>query len=303
MERVLFSPKKIDYPLIFSLLPLAFLYGGALYLRRLFAKPKDFGVKIVSIGNLVIGGSGKTPFAIELINYFEAKGLKVGYLSRGYKRESKGLVAVKEGGEIVCDVRRCGDEAMVVAKECGCEVVVSEDRGEGIEYLKRRGVDLVILDDGFSKVNIKKFDILLEPYEIKNRFPLPAGGLREFYFTKKYANLVLKEGRDFKREVRVESRDKDRFLLVTAISKPQRLKRYLPSNVVGSYYLSDHSFFDKEIIEKKMKEVGANRILSTSKDFVKLEEFKLDIEVLELKLHINLEILREIERFVDEKED
>ncbi len=296
IERLFFAPKKFDYFIILLLTPFSFIYASTALLKRIFSKEKDFGIKIISIGNLLVGGSGKTPFAIALIHYFQ-ESKKIAYISRGYGRKSKGFVIVKENGEIKSNVYESGDEAMLVANECKCDVYVSEDRNTAILYAKNKGCDLIILDDAFSKA-IKKFDILLEPQTIKNYLPFPAGPFREFFFLRKKANLLLKENRDFKRIV-VTPKCNEKLLLVSAISNPNRLNPYLPPNIAGKLILKDHSYFDKKEIVNFMQKYNATKIITTQKDYVKLKNFKLPTLILSLQLQIEKKILKKIEEYVD----
>jgi len=300
-EELFFYPKLQHYLIALLLFPFSLIYGGINLFRVLFSKPKDYNIKIISIGNIIVGGSGKTPFAISLIHHLQKKypNLAITYISRGYGRESKGLVEVQHKRQILCDVKKSGDEAMLVALECKCDVIVSEDRVKAIKKAKANGAGLIILDDGFSKVAIKKFDILLMP-KIKNPLPLPAGPFREFSFMKKRAHLIVEEEKDYKRVV--ECIDcKGRLLLVSAIANPKRLEPFLPKNIVGRYLLSDHSYFQKEKIVQKMQEYNATKIVTTQKDLVKLKHFKLPIALLKLKLHINFKTLQEIERYINEE--
>ena len=293
-ERVYYNPKWYHYIISIMLLPLSLIYALVGLFKLFFSKPKDYGIKIISIGNITVGGSGKTPFAIELIKYF--KELKVCYISRGYGRVSKGLLWVKKEGKILQNVEQSGDEAMLVANSTNADVIVSKDRAKAIELAKGNGADLIILDDAFSKVNIKKFDILLEAKELKNRFVLPSGPLREFYFSRSRADLILKEEIDFKRVVEFENLS-DKMLLVTAIANPNRLEPYLPKGVVAKLILKDHSFFKKEQIIQKMQEIGVKTILTTQKDMVKLEEFNLPITLMKLRLNIEDKVFKEIDRY------
>jgi len=298
-EKLYYNPKWYYYIVAILLLPISFIYGLVGLVKSIFIKPKDYGVKIVSIGNLTVGGSGKTPFAIELINHFTNKyKSNIFYISRGYGRDSKGLVWVKKDGAILSSVKSSGDEAMLVAKECRCSVIVSEDRVKAINTAKESGADLIILDDAFSKVGIKKFDILLEPKELPNTLTLPSGPFREFSFAKKRASLILKEGIDFKREVEFVNLS-DRMLLVTAIANATRLDKYLPSGVVGRYILKDHAFFKKDKIIEKMQEVKAKTILTTQKDMVKLEHFNLNVSLMKLRLNIKRDIIKKIEEYYE----
>ncbi len=298
-ERVYYNPNWYHRLISYTLLPLSFIYGGVNFLKTKIQRAENYGVKIISIGNILVGGSGKTPFAIEVINHFYRKyNANITYISRGYGRGSKGLVWVKRDSIILTDVVRSGDEAMLVSKSCNCNVIVSEDRKKAILEAKRDGANLIILDDAFSKVGIEKFDIILEPEEYKNSLTLPSGPLREFRYAKKRAHLVLKEGIDFKRVVTIKNRT-DYMLLVTAIANPSRLDINLPKNLLGKYILKDHSYFNKDKIIEKMEAFAAKSILVTQKDLVKLDNFNLPISLMELRLDINKSIFSKLEEYYE----
>jgi tetraacyldisaccharide 4'-kinase len=266
-----------------------------MYFRRLITQKKDFDIPIVSVGNLIVGGSGKTPFVITLASRYK----DVTIISRGYGRQSNGLIEVSKKGEILTTVEQGGDEPMLMAKSLPyASVIVSEDRHEAIKLAKNQGAKLIILDDGFNRVEIKKFEILLEPETIKNYLPFPAGAFREFWFMKKYADIVVKEGKDFKREVSFEDLT-ERMILVTAISNPVRLDKYLPDNIVKKIYLEDHAYFDEETLKKALADNNATSILCTLKDRVKMQGFKLAISEMKLKLEIQNEIFIEINKYIE----
>ena len=294
-EEMLFHPKWYHYPVIILLLPLSLLYGSWMFFRRALSQKKDFGLPIVSVGNLIVGGSGKTPFTIVLASRYE----NVAVISRGYGRQSRGLVEVSRNGKILASVEESGDEAMLMATSLPkASVIVSEDRHKAIALAKEQGAALIILDDGFNRVEIKKFEILLEPENITNPFPFPSGPFREFFWTKKKADLLLKEGKDFKREVSYENLT-DKMLLATAISDPVRLDDYLPSGVIAKVYLEDHAYFDENMLAEKMYLYGAKSLLVTQKDLVKMKYFKLLISQIKLKLNIKEEIFSVIDQYID----
>ncbi len=223
-EEMFFAPKYYHYLFIVVLFPLSLLYGFFMFVRRKFTVKKSFGIAIVSVGNLIVGGAGKTPFVIALASRFHS----VSIISRGYGRMSTGLIEVSHNGKILVEVEESGDEAMEMAMALkGASVIVSENRHLAIKLAKSRGAKLIILDDGFNRVDIEKFEILLEPEKIYNYLPFPSGAFREFYFAKNDADIVLKEGFDFKRMVEFQNLS-ECMLLVTAISNPQRLDKYLP---------------------------------------------------------------------------
>jgi len=290
-----FSPKWYQYFIILFLLPFSFLYGSYMFVRRVSSTQIDFGIPIVSVGNLIVGGSGKTPFVIALASRYE----DICIISRGYGRLSSGLIEVSQKGNIVTTVEQSGDEAMLMALSLPyASVIVSEDRHKAIALAKEQGAKIIILDDGFNRVDIKKFEILLEPKNIKNYLPFPAGAFREFYWSNQYADVVAKEGETFLREVSFEDL-RERMVLVTAISNPARLDRYLPEGVVEKVYLEDHAYFDEQNLKNILEENNANSVLCTSKDKVKMAGFKLAISEMKLKLEIQDEIFTEIDKYVN----
>ena len=263
--------------------------------RRMITQKKDFGIPIVSVGNLIVGGSGKTPFVIALASRYK----DVTVISRGYGRQSKGLIEVSRKGSILTIVEQSGDEPMLMANSLpDASVIVSEERHEAIELAKKQGAKLIILDDGFNRVEIKKFEILLEPESIKNYLTFPAGAFREFWFTKKYADVVAREGIDFIREVHFEDLT-EKMILATAISNPARLDQYLPDDIIEKIYLEDHAYFDEKILKKALSDNNATSILCTSKDIMKMQGFKLPISEMKLKLEIQDKIFIKIKDYIE----
>lgn len=295
-ENMMFSPCWYHYIFIVLLMPFSLFYGLVMYLRRVLSVKKDFGIPIISVGNLIVGGAGKTPFVIELASKYD----DVTIISRGYGRQSKGLVEVSQKGNILTSVKESGDEAMLMAISLPlASVIVCEDREKAILHAKQNGTKLIILDDGFNRVKIQKFEILLEPLIVKNYLPFPAGAFREFWFMKRYADMCLKEGKDFLREVNYENLS-SKMLLVTAIANPYRLDMYLPENIVGKIYLEDHAYFNERELKKLLSECKAKSILVTEKDEVKMTGFKLPLSKMRLKLDINKDIFIQIDQYLNQ---
>lgn len=184
-------------------------------------------------------------------------------------------------------------------------VIVSEDRVLGIKKAKELGCKVIFLDDGFSKYNIKKFDILLKPKdEPTNNFCIPSGAYREPKSFYKKANLVLKEGIDFKREVEIKkdgtkSKLPEKTILLTAISKPKRLLEFLPKNI-ETIFFEDHHTFTKDDIDTILKKYKDFGIVTTQKDFVKLEQFDLNnLYIMDLKIKISEKLdLKELNTYL-----
>lgn len=281
IEDIYFRFDK-GWHLLFALFfaPVSLLYCLFGAVKKLTSKREDLGIPVLSIGNLTVGGSGKTPFCLELAKRVQ----KPCIVLRGYKRASKGLIVVSRFGEILCGVGESGDEAMLYAKSLkdGC-VIVSEDRKEATLEAKRLGCLTVLLDDGFGKFGIDKFEILLHPkLPLKNILCLPSGPYRYPLFFSKYADINAFEGVDFKREV--EHQADGRYILITAISNPKRLDEFLPEGVEAKYYFADHHYFLKNEIEEIALRHSGAEILCTQKDYVKLEALGIKSSVLELRL-------------------
>ena len=295
-EEMLFSPKWYHWPIIILLFPLSLLYGVSMWIRRKCIKKNEYTLPIVSVGNLIVGGTGKTPFVIALVSLFD----NVVVISRGYGRKSKGLVEVSHQGKILTDVNKSGDEAMLMALSLPkASVIVSEDRTLAITRAKELGATLIVLDDGFNRVDIKKYEILLEPPKIENYLTFPAGPLREFYFTRNNAENRVKENEGFSREVKIEN-PTTRMILLTAISNPKRLDEYLPPSVIKKIYYEDHAYFDEEVLKQYLKTYNATSILCTSKDRVKMKGFDIPISEMKLKFIIDDAIIAQIKAYIEQ---
>jgi tetraacyldisaccharide 4'-kinase len=132
---------------------------------------------VVSIGNLTVGGSGKTPFLIGLGELLKERGIPFDVLSRGYGRATKGVALVDPAGS----PRDFGDEPLLIARKLRVPVVVGEDRYAAGQFAEKKfGAQLHLLDDGFQHRRLARdFDIvLITPTDAKDSL-LPAGRLRE----------------------------------------------------------------------------------------------------------------------------
>lgn len=285
VEQYLFYPTFTQRFISYILLPLSGIYCLIVWWKRKIGIKKriSFSVPIISIGNLTIGGTGKTPFCIALAKEYT----NVAIILRGYGRKSHGLILVSERGQITCDTLASGDEAMLYAKSLPeATVIVSEDRIEAIKLAKKHGAKIIFLDDGFSKSFISKIDILIKPKdEPTNRFCLPSGPYREPKALYDTADLVICEEIDFKRHVVIEKQS-ERMLLVTAISKPSRLDPYLPSSLLGKVTFKDHYMYNEKELLALLEKYKANSILTTQKDAVKMSTFDIPLCILKLDIEI-----------------
>src|SRR5579863_4731059 len=149
---------------------------NALYDRGI-TRARNVQGPVVSVGNLSVGGSGKTPFVLVLAELLKARGVKFDILSRGYGRRTRGVARVDPGGL----PRDFGDEPLLLARRLAVPVIVGEDRYEaGVFAEKHFGPQLHLLDDGFQhRALARDLDIVLvTPEDARDRL-LPAGRLRE----------------------------------------------------------------------------------------------------------------------------
>jgi len=149
---------------------------NALYERGVF-RAKRLAGPVVSIGNISVGGSGKTPFVICLGELLKLRGIKFDVLTRGYGRRSRGVAVVSPAGTAA----DFGDEPLLIARRLGVPVVVGESRYEaGLEAERQFGPQLHLLDDGFQHRELaRNFDIVLVTAQDLIDRLLPWGRLRE----------------------------------------------------------------------------------------------------------------------------
>ena len=369
LDSYFYKPNFFQKILAFALLPISFVYLCVATCKRKFWRllvlafgeenlslgvfanffgTKNFGVPIISVGNIIAGGSGKTPFIIYLARFLLAKySVKICIISRGYGRSSKGLVWVAKDGQICASVQEAGDEPYLIAKSLTTQqnlqqntkkdtqkclqkisLIVCENREKAIIEAIKNQAKIILLDDAF-RFCFDKFDIILRPSkEPYFGFCLPSGLYRESIrvydtYTRKNdgqkncpqknagqknlaqkhcpLGIILKEGVDFVRKVRVDN-PSSKMLLLTAIANPSRLESFLQDysqNILGKITLKDHATFEKDACEKWLKSSGATSILTTQKDEVKLESFGLPLSIMQLDLEVKIEVLEPIINYID----
>lgn len=181
------------------LLPLSWLYGAATRLRNLLydteaLKSRAYSLPVISVGNITVGGTGKTPHVEYLIELLRGK-KKVAVLSRGYKRKSYGYIRATANST----AQEIGDEPLQMHKKyADIYVAVDKKRTEGIERLtsddETKDVETIILDDAYQHRRVSPgMNILLIDYHrmIKDDEMLPSGRLREPATGKNRANIVI----------------------------------------------------------------------------------------------------------------
>jgi tetraacyldisaccharide 4'-kinase len=172
-------------------------YGAVVYIRNFLydynlLKSTEFDIPVISIGNITVGGTGKTPHTEYLVNLLK-KHAEVATLSRGYKRKSKGFVMVETGSNVL----DAGDEPLQIKRKFPeVRVAVDENRVHGIKRLLREEVqpDVIVLDDAFQHRRVNPgINILLIDYNrpVDSDSLLPLGRLRERKYQQRRANVII----------------------------------------------------------------------------------------------------------------
>lgn len=281
----------------FFLLPLSAVYWIVMMLRNFLYDVGIFKVKtlpkpVISVGNVIAGGTGKTPVVEWLGKYLVSLGKRVAVLSRGYGRKTKGFVLVTDGKKILSMPEECGDEPFQMALKSIEEnlnwiIAVCEDRyTAGLNVLRNFNVDVFILDDGFQRRDLHRdIDAVIISGDELNEFLIPAGLRREPLDSIKRADVVC-----FREEV--DPKDFEGYL---SGKNPLRCK-------FGYKLLEIRKFFDYILLEKpfKGKKVVAFSGIGKHKGFVKLlkdNEFEI-VREFEFPDHYRYG-KRDIERIVE----
>ncbi|WP_348810566.1 tetraacyldisaccharide 4'-kinase [Flavobacterium maritimum] len=310
------------------LFPFAILYGIITSIRNLlfdkgFLKSYTFDLPIIAVGNLSVGGTGKTPQIEYLIRLLSDK-YKTATLSRGYKRQSKGFVLADSSS----NAEILGDEPFqFFEKFPTIQIAVDANRKNGIEQLLSQAIkpDVILLDDAFQHRKVKAgFYILLTSYGdlYSDDFMLPTGNLREWrsgakradvvIVTKCPENLSVEEQNSIKSKLNLSSNQelyftfiayddciysenkkmpvseiqKDNQLLLAGIAKPEPFFTYLKSNANQQdclTYPDHHHFTEKDILDIKNK--AQNKIIiTTEKDYVRLKNSDLAAQLFYLPI-------------------
>ncbi len=289
--------------ILWLLLPVSLLFWGATTIRRALyrtgiLKVSHFPVPVIIVGNITVGGTGKTPLVIWLVQYLKKQGYSPGIVSRGYggtkSRESRAVT-------VHSDPAAVGDEPWLLAHRCQCPVVVNRNRPLAVEYLLGNyKCDIVISDDGLQHYALARdIEIVVVDGERRfgNAFCLPAGPLREIKSRLKQVDLIVNNGGPVKGSehlMRLDGvevcavknsapivRHPLSFLkgqtvhAVAGIGYPSRFFKYLKSfglTIVEHPFPDHHSFMESDF----EFENHSSPILMTEKDAMKCQKFAKD---------------------------
>lgn len=283
-----YQPQKWGW----SLWPLAKLFNLVVRFRRYCYQQNFFAshkvkVPVVVVGNITVGGAGKTPLVIYLAQLLQQQGLRPGILLRGYKNTAKISLLVYANA----DPKVVGDEAVLLAKRCSCPVMVSKNRVLGAEKLIRdHKVEVIVCDDGLQHYALQR-DIEIAVIDSMRRFgngySLPMGPLRELPSRLDSVDFTVFNGDDMlleigevysllnpKRKVTLENFVGKTVHAVAGIGNPERFfgrLRDLGIKVIP------HAFPDHHVF--KMADINFSHrlpVLMTEKDAVKCSNFAND---------------------------
>ena len=277
------------------LLPLSWLYCLVAIIRRKlyrlnFLHSYSSPVPVIVIGNIVVGGSGKTPLLLSLCEYIQKKGFKPGVVSRGYGGSVNGVKQVQQVD--LADV--VGDEPLMIFQRTKLPVVVGADRVAAIDYLlKNNECDIVLSDDGMQHYRMQRdleIAVIDADRGFGNGFCLPAGPLRERVSRLQQVDIIAYNGISsdkcsyslqivsLKKLNSDESRTLESFTqkpvhAIAGIGNPQRFFRQLRQNGIE---IIEHAFPDHHSYRQQdFSDWSEACIIMTEKDAVKCGQLTL----------------------------
>jgi len=311
------SPVPASYAILSKVFSVLSLFRKKLYSLKIL-KSHQIKCPVIIVGNISVGGVGKTPFVIWLVNQLQAKGLKVGVVSRGYggKREHEPLLVIPQ-----TSAKASGDEALLIAKHTEAPVYVGKNRAKAAQKIKQDyRVDIIISDDGLQHYALQRdleFVLIDAKYGLGNEQLLPAGPLRELPSRLKTVDRVIYKGKksdsDYfeyqplmvyalgksKKQRSIESFRNQHINALAGIAHPDSFFNMLAQQglAVVKNPLNDH----EKLTEKHFQFDNDDPIFITEKDAVKCEGLKLDnVWVVVLKLVVKAETKKDILNLVME---
>ena len=279
---------------------LAGIYGAVIAARNSLYDSGRFRSEtldgpVISVGNLSVGGAGKTPFVIMLGELLKQRGIEFDVLSRGYGRQTSGVLEVDPNGS----PREFGDEPLLIARSLDVPVTVAAKRAEGGRYSEqRRGPRLHLLDDGFQHRQLRRdFDIVLVNREDLGGRLLPVGKLREPVSSLERADVLVSTNEDdtsylarfgkpvwhVKRSVVLPANGSETVVAFCGIARPERFFSELEQagvRVAAKISFRDHKRYsasDMHRLVRAQQESGAAAFITTAKDAINLGALQAEL--------------------------
>ena len=284
------------------LLPISYFLLLLIFIKKFFITKKKFNVPIICVGNIYIGGTGKTPLAIKIFEFFKEKKNPV-IIKKNYKNQK--------------------DEIELLNKYC--KTILCKERSEGIKKAIEKKFDLIILDDGYQDLSFnKKLNIICfnTRQKIGNGQTIPAGPLRENLASLKYCNIVLINGsKDLNFENKLKKSNSDlkffyfkyffekidqfknkKLIAFAGIGNPDNFFSLMKEhhlNVVEELSFPDHhDYTEKEIknlfnLEEKYKA----KLVTTEKDYLRISQYgrkRFGVLPIKIKFEDENKFIREV---------
>ena len=325
----------------YLLFPFSILYRLIVILRNFFYDANLFNTTklpchVISIGNLNVGGTGKTPTVLYLCKFFQSNKINdIAILSRGYKRNTRGMVLVSKGDGPLEEWQSVGDEPFMLAKKTrNIPIVVDSNRSRGGLFLiKNFNTNIIILDDGFQHRSLSRdIDIVLInglSYPSDYDF-LSLSYLRETWnslkradaiiFTKTnptipllnkikkenifYCNSTFTNTITFPKNFSYKTLKNKKVVLLSGIGDPKYFEKTAKDNrciIVGEKALRDHIVYTTELLSEIIEfaiSLKADCILTTEKDWVKIGPLNPKFSFAILKIELKLVGKNNIETFL-----
>lgn len=267
------------------LMPLGTLYGASVAFKARHARPARLSARVLCVGNLTAGGSGKTPVALALGTRLKAQKRNVFFLTRGYGGSEAGPLLVS-AEQTAAEV---GDEALLLA-QCA-PTIVSRDRAAGAQYAIEHGADVIVMDDGHQNFTLAK-DLSLVVVDAEagfgNGLMIPAGPLRESVqqgLARADAAIVMGDGNP---DLQAFAGPVLRSRLVAdggtlhgkpvfafaGIGRPEKFLGSLKATgavVTGRRFFPDHHLFRPDEINALRQDAADAQLITTEKDFARLD--------------------------------
>ena len=308
-----------------ALVPAAVAYGAAAAVRnRLYdagwLRARRVPARVVSVGNLTVGGTGKTPTVLWLAEHLAARGERTAIVARGYRKRRRGVVAVGEAGRPLVGPEDGGDEAVMLARRFRGPVVTGERRAEAAAFACARfAVDTIVLDDGFQhRALARDADLVLASGDALLAWLLPAGPLREppralgracavlavdelpaarrgvplFRGTLRPTALVGVDGDGQWREESLDALRGRRVVAVAGIARPERFLATLGrAGAVVDEFLAfpDHHAYRADDAARIAAAAGERLVVATEKDLVKLARLRAPAALRALRVALEVE--------------
>ena len=285
------------------LIPISILFYFIIKLRKYLVSPKRFNIPVICVGNIYVGGTGKTPLSIEIANDLKLKKRNPVIIKKYYKSHK--------------------DEQMMIMETTDF-VILNKNRSQAIKEAERKNFDIAILDDGFQDYTIEKsFNIICfnSNQLIGNGLVFPAGPLRESFSSLKRAQIVIINGEKNKmfeeKILQISKRIKifyskyvptnlDQFknkklFAFAGIGNPNNFFKLLSENnlnVQKKEFFPDHHDFTSDDIKKMIDIAKKNdfELITTEKDFYRIKDNSFN-EIKYLKVDL---IIKEKNKFINE---